>query len=236
MIKLKYPLKFVGITQDYKTTHLANDLGWNNNCGGKNCDLYACGDGIVTSIRDGRNNSMTYGDSGNYVTIKYSDGYETRTCHMLKGSIKVKKGDKVTSSTIIGKMGNSGYCMKNKANHVHFIVWKNGVRVNPRKHVYVYDDNVVAKSNEYELLYYTGEEEKSPAPVDNKKYIQINARSGVWCRKGIGFKYSKYKAIPCGTKCELVEKNVGTANGYKWDKIIYNGVTVYLPNNWNKYL
>ena len=236
MIKLKYPLKFVGITQDYKTTHLANDLGWNNNYGGKNCDLYACGDGIVTSIRDGRNNSMTYGDSGNYVTIKYSDGYETRTCHMLKGSIKVKKGDKVTSSTIIGKMGNSGYCMKNKANHVHFIVWKNGVRVNPRKHVYVYDDNVVAKSNEYELLYYTGEEEKSPAPVDNKKYIQINARSGVWCRKGIGFKYSKYKAIPCGTKCELVEKNVGTANGYKWDKIIYNGVTVYLPNNWNKYL
>ena len=236
MIKLKYPLKFVGITQDYKTTHLANDLGWNNNYGGKNCDLYACGDGIVTSIRDGRNNSMTYGDSGNYVTIKYSDGYETRTCHMLKGSIKVKKGDKVTSSTIIGKMGNSGYCMKNKANHVHFIVWKNGVRVNPRKHVYVYDDNIVAKSNEYELLYYTGEEEKSPAPVDNKKYIQINARSGVWCRKGIGFKYSKYKAIPCGTKCELVKKNVGTANGYKWDKIIYNGVTVYLPNNWNKYL
>lgn len=236
MIKLKYPLKFVGITQDYKTTHLANDLGWNNNYGGKNCDLYACGDGIVTSIRDGRNNSMTYGDSGNYVTIKYSDGYETRTCHMLKGSIKVKKGDKVTSSTIIGKMGNSGYCMKNKANHVHFIVWKNGIRVNPRKHVYVYDDNVVAKSNEYELLYYTGDEEKTTTPVDNKKYIQINAKSGVWCRKGIGFKYSKYKAIPCGIKCELISKDVGTANGYKWDKIIYNGVTVYLPNNWNKYL
>ena len=236
MIKLKYPLKFVGITQDYKTTHFANDLGWNNGYGGKNCDLYACGDGIVTSIRDGRDNSMTYGDSGNYVTIKYSDGYETRTCHMLKNSIKVKRGDKVTSKTIIGKMGNSGYCMKNKANHVHFIVWKNGVRVNPRKHVYVYDDNVVAKSNEYELLYYTGDEEKTTTPVDNKKYIQINAKSGVWCRKGIGFKYFKYKAIPCGTKCELVEKNVGIANGYKWDKVIYNGVIVYLPNSWNKYL
>ena len=133
-------------------------------------------------------------------------------------------------------MGNSGYCGKNKAYHVHFIVWKNGVRVNPRKHVYVYDDNVVAKTNKYDLLYYTGEEEKPITPVDNKKYIIINAKSGVWCRKGIGFKYSKYKAIPCGTKCELVEKNVGTANGYKWDKIIYNGVTVYLPNSWNKYL
>lgn len=78
--------------------------------------------------------------------------------------------------------------------------------------------------------------ETKPEPVETKKYIQINARSGVWCRKGIGFKYSKYKAIPCGIKCELISKNVGTANGYKWDKIIYNGVTVYLPNNWNKYL
>ena len=29
MIKLKYPLKFVGITQDFKPTHLATDLAWN---------------------------------------------------------------------------------------------------------------------------------------------------------------------------------------------------------------
>ncbi len=236
MIKLKYPLKFVGITQDFSSNHRANDLGWNNAYGGKNANIYACGDGVVTSICDGRNNSMVDGDSGNYVTIEYADGYKTRTCHMLKGSITVKKGDKVTRDTIIGKMGNSGYCGRNKAYHVHFIVWKNSVRVNPREHVYIYEDNVVAKTNKYDLLYYNGEEEKSSAPVDNRKYIQINAKSGVWCRKGIGFKYSKYKAIPWGTKCELVEKNVGTANGYKWDKIIYNGVTVYLPNSWNKYL
>ena len=231
MIKLKYPLKFVGITQDFKLTHRALDMAWNVKYGGKNADIYACGDGVVTSIRDGRNNSMINGNSGNYVTIKYADGYETRTCHMLKGSITVKKGDKVTKDTLIGKMGNSGYCGRNKAYHLHFIVWKNGVRVNPRKHVYVYDDNVVAKSNEYKLLYYHGEE-----PIEEKKYIKINARSGVWCRKGIGFKYPKYKAIPYGTKCELLEKNAGTSNGYKWDKIIYNNEVVYLPNKWNIYL
>lgn len=229
MIKLKYPLKFVGITQDFKTTHRALDMAWNNTYGGRNADIYACGDGIVTSIRDGRNNSMFNGDSGNYVTIKYADGYETRTCHMLKGSITVKKGDKVNTNTIIGKMGNSGYCGRNRAYHLHFIVWKNGFRVNPRKHVYVYDDNVVAKSNEYELLYYHGE-------FEEKKYIKINARSGVWCRKGIGFKYPKYKVIPYGTKCELLEENAGTSNGYKWDKIIYKNEAVYLPNKWNIYL
>ncbi len=229
MIKLKYPLKFVGITQDYSSYHRANDLGWNNKYGGRTADIYACGDGIVTEVVDGKNNSLNYGDSGNFVTIKYPDGYKTRTCHMLKNSINVKVGDKVEASRVIGKMGNSGYCGKNRAYHLHFIVWKNGARVNPREHVYIYNDNVVAKTNEYKLLYYNEDE-----PV--RKNFIITAKSGVWCRKGIGFKYPKYKAIPYGTKCELLVKNAGYANGYKWDKINYNNEIVYLPNNWNKYL
>lgn len=158
MIKLKYPTKFVGITKGFSTTHTACDYAWNNSYGGKNCDIFASGNGIVTSIRDGRDNTMTKGDSGNYVTIKYSDGYETRACHLLKNSITVKVGDVVTTNTKIAKMGNSGYCMSNRANHCHYIVWKNGIRVNPVKHLYVYPDNVVAKSNEYDLLYYTENE------------------------------------------------------------------------------
>lgn len=163
-MKLKYPTKFVGITQDYKVAHQAIDLGWNNNYGGKTCDIYACGEGVVTSIKDGRNNTMIKGDSGNYVTIKYKDGYETRACHLLKNSLTVKKGDLVTEDSIIGKMGNSGYCMANKAYHCHFIVWKNAKRVNPRKHLYVREDNVVAKSNEYELLYYNENEYSGTIP------------------------------------------------------------------------
>lgn len=71
---------------------------------------------------------------------------------------------------------------------------------------------------------------------ETKKYIKINTSGGVWCRKGIGFKYAKYKIIPNNTKCELKTKNAGSSNGYKWDKVIYNGVTVYLPNKWNLYL
>lgn len=71
--------------------------------------------------------------------------------------------------------------------------------------------------------------------VKEKKYIQLT--ENVWCRTGgFGFKYSKYKVIPKNTKCELLAKNVGKANGYNWDKVIYEGKTVYLPNKWNKYL
>lgn len=75
----------------------------------------------------------------------------------------------------------------------------------------------------------------NPGIKDTKKYIQLIGN--VWCRTGgIGFNRPKYKVIPKNTKCELLAKNVGKANGYNWDKIKYNNKVVYLPNKWNKYL
>ena len=72
---------------------------------------------------------------------------------------------------------------------------------------------------------------------NTKKYIQINTTAGVWCRTGgYGFNYPKYKVIPYQTKCELIAKKVGYANGYNWDKIKYDGKIVFLPNKWNKYI
>lgn len=68
----------------------------------------------------------------------------------------------------------------------------------------------------------------------SKNYVKLT--SAVWCRKGIGFSYAKYKCIPKGTQCELLKKNAGTSNGYKWDYIVYNDVKCYLPNKWNQYL
>ena len=104
--------------------------------------------------------------------------------------------------------------------------WGNGTdRVNRLTEAGYNYSEVQAKVNE--LL--TGK----PA---TKKYEVINTTSGVWCRKGMGFNYAKYKVIPYNTKLEIVKKDYGTANGYKWDKVIYNGVTVYLPNKWSKYL
>jgi hypothetical protein len=71
--------------------------------------------------------------------------------------------------------------------------------------------------------------------LSGKKYIQLTAN--VWCRlRGYGFNYAKYQVIPKGTKCELLAKNVGKANGYNWDKVYWSGNIVYLPNAWNKYL
>lgn len=85
-------------------------------------------------------------------------------------------------------------------------------------------------------VYPTYEESPKPTP-STKKYIKINTTAGVWCRlNGYGFRNPKYKVIPYNTQCELLARNIGTSNGYTWDKIMYENKIVYLPNRWNKYL
>lgn len=80
---------------------------------------------------------------------------------------------------------------------------------------------------------YVGQELIIP---QKEKYIIVNAKSGVWTRlNGYGLNYPKYKVIPYKTKCVLLEQNCGTADGYNWDKIIYEGKECYLPNKWSLY-
>lgn len=71
---------------------------------------------------------------------------------------------------------------------------------------------------------------------EEPKYIIVNAPSGVWTRLGgYGLDKPKYKVVPYKTKCELLQKDVGTKDGYNWDKIIYLGQECYIPNKWNLY-
>jgi len=232
-MRLRYPTNYVGITKGYKASHKAIDLGWNSAKGyGPNQPIYSPADGEVIATRDGRNNTMTPTDSGNYVEIRHAEGYTTRMCHLQKNSIRVKKGDRVKQGQVIALMGNSGYCGIHRGYHCHYVVWQNSSRVNPVRHTYVYPEQVVATSTQKEypnLLYYT------PTPTPTTQ-VRIDAKSGVWCRRGIGFTYPKYKAIPYGTICPLVCKDAGSANGYEWDSIIYAGEVVYVPNKWNTYL
>ena len=242
---LRYPTNYIAITKPYSKTHNALDLGWHSSYGGKNIPVASPDDGVVTSVVDGKSNTLVPGDSGNYVTVEHSDGYKTRSCHLLKGSIRVKVGDKVKQGDTLALMGNSGYCGTSRGNHVHFIVWKSGKRVDPIKHTYAYPDQTIGSTTAKTYNILKQEVDPTPAPTptptptpeDNiKLYVRIDAKNGVWCRKGIGYAYPKYKAIAYGTVCELTKKNAGKSNGYMWDEIIYNNVTVYVPNNWNIYV
>lgn len=67
--------------------------------------------------------------------------------------------------------------------------------------------------------------------------INCSLNANVWARSnGYGFNYPKYKVIPKGTILKVITKNIGTSNGYKWDKVKWDGKILYLPNKWTSYV
>lgn len=83
--------------------------------------IVAFADGTVTSCVNSfsgtTDDTKTTASMGNYVIIDHGNGYKTRYMHMLKGSVKVKAGDKVKKGQVIGYMGNTG---NSSGRHLHF--------------------------------------------------------------------------------------------------------------------
>lgn len=72
-----------------------------------NPNLYACCNGVVTYVY--KNSTGTTPALGNQVQIRDdATGLYFRYCHMVHGSINLNVGDRVTTNTIVGKMGNTG--------------------------------------------------------------------------------------------------------------------------------
>lgn len=63
------------------------------------------------------------------IVVKHSDDYWTYYGHL--SSMNVKVGDSVTTDTVLGISGATGFAT---AIHLHFEVWKGGLwqRINPR--------------------------------------------------------------------------------------------------------
>ena len=92
--------------------------------------VLAAADGVVVDVRNDLEDfgvgaaptaDQLRGDgdlfSGNLVVVDVGQGEYTFTCHMQKGSIPVKAGDRVRSGQSIGRVGNSGY---SGVPHIHF--------------------------------------------------------------------------------------------------------------------
>jgi murein DD-endopeptidase MepM/ murein hydrolase activator NlpD len=65
---------------------------------------------------------------GNAVVLVHEEGYKTMYCHMKRGSIAVKKGDKVEKGQKLGQVGLSGLT---EFPHVHLGVLKEGKKIDP---------------------------------------------------------------------------------------------------------
>ncbi len=167
---LKYPVNYIAITQYFKTgVHNGIDLGWNSNYGGPNQPVYAAYEGTVIAVEKNYNQTDTSGGSyGNYVKIRHENNIDTLYAHLKYGSVTVNIGDKVTTSTQIGEMGNTGYAF---GNHLHYEVFLNNVKVNPENYTYVFPGQITSSDKEATkgLLYYTPPTPPSPPNEEETK-------------------------------------------------------------------
>ncbi len=100
--------------------------------------VYAAAAGIVRGARNnmedidfnqnGGRESVADKECGNGALIDHGGGWETQYCHMLKGSVVVRPGDKVTSGRQLGLVGLSGLT---EFPHVHIQVRYKGKIVDP---------------------------------------------------------------------------------------------------------
>ena len=82
--------------------------------------VYATGDGVVIRVD---NRSSGY---GNHIRIDHGYGYMSLYAHLYK--YNVKKNQNVKRGDLIGYVGNTG---RSNAPHLHYEIFKDGVRINP---------------------------------------------------------------------------------------------------------
>lgn len=97
--------------------------------------VFAAAPGTVLGRRDGMadkkaTSQSTFGgkDCGNGVTLDHGQGWQTQYCHMKKGSVTVRKGQRVKAGEVLGQIGLSG---RTEFPHLHISVRQNGKVVDP---------------------------------------------------------------------------------------------------------
>lgn len=99
--------------------------------------VLASAEGVVRSTRDGMEDrllsekgaaSITGRECGNSVAITHTDGWETLYCHLRRGSVQVKQGDRVAAGQVLGMIGLSG---ATEFPHVHLQVMHHGKVIDP---------------------------------------------------------------------------------------------------------
>jgi hypothetical protein len=99
--------------------------------------VVAAAAGTVAAVRDGvaeRNvrkageNSVKGVECGNGVRIDHGGGWQTQYCHLRRGSVAVRRGERVAAGQPLGEVGLSGLT---EYPHLHFSVRRQGVAVDP---------------------------------------------------------------------------------------------------------
>lgn len=100
--------------------------------------VLASASGIVRNVRDGMEDIAIADETsrsdikdrecGNGVLVGHDEAWETQYCHLRKGSVQVKQGERVRRGQQIGLVGLSG---KTQFPHVHLTVRRHGQVIDP---------------------------------------------------------------------------------------------------------
>lgn len=158
---MKYPVKFIGITNPFSKSHRGIDLGWNSKYG-KNEPIFAIEDGEVIYKKIQKTGGLV-------IHIKHKNGYVSEYAHLQDWFVNL--GDFVKEGQEIGKMGDSGMA---NGTHLHLGLYKGNYIdyaidkfVNPIEYIYAEDNNIVGKTTQkdYKIMY------NEPEEVEEEYYI-----------------------------------------------------------------
>jgi hypothetical protein len=106
----------------------------------KGVEVLASAAGNVTAVRDGVDDisvrtigkaAVSGKECGNGVVIAHGNGWQTQYCHMAKGSVRVKAGERVAAGDSIGLVGLSG---DTEFPHLHLTVRLENKAIDPFAH------------------------------------------------------------------------------------------------------
>ena len=164
------------------------------------------------------------GGFGNYVRIK-EDGTENRIYLAHLAKINVRVGQRVTYTTIVGIMGNTGNST-GPHTHVEIREFRNGQivrRLNPADYMGIPNKKGTYNSRDFQIK----------EAVQNKTKV-FAVRTNI--RENPSLSGVAHLYLP-NTKVEILEENVANSDGYVWDKVYCpaTGRTGYVARTANRY-
>jgi len=100
-------------------------------------EVVAAAPGVVTRMRDGEpdvsvrergHENLRGREAGNGVLIDHGGGWQTQYSHLMRGSVRVRPGQRVVAGEALGLVGLSG---KTEFPHVDFVIRKDGLALDP---------------------------------------------------------------------------------------------------------
>ncbi len=208
------------ITTYFSPSHLAIDLGWNNNHGGSNVDVYSASDGKVVY------SGNTFGTAGIMVRVRYDDKDDNTTWYFQYkhlSSTSVKTNQTIKMKDKIGNMGGTG----GYDPHLHFDVIKcpygyeyeqtqesrEKYSVNPLLYCFLYPDQTCNAASEGKILRLLGPNIKTNKNASENQVEVIGYKLNCRDNYGLDGKFLGY--IDYGYYNYQEVKNKDSYNWYK---------------------